>query len=488
MSKMSFISGLPHRSSSYFYVGDFFRILNAAVFGLEPPETTVGFKLENYDVDYATGFFPPEPLPRLRGLFDLWERALDDAEGNVSLGEDTRESAKAKRPYGESWRERVRTVSMRDYWTCMSQPKLTPPQFPVLDTGLLVDEEPLLQRAHMVLAFLVHFYVHSQPPSDTPMPIHVPESLAIPIVHVSRALGIAPVLTFADTVLWNAMPADSQLPMSASNIKFVHSFSSASTERNFHIASAKAELRGVEILRIIEDYAQLPDIVNVHAVSKTARDLRRLVTVVQDLTDIIQNVREAVDPYSFYWEVRPWFRGSGCGASKWIFDGVPDSDSLDLAGPSAGQSTVMHALDVFLDVDHQLHQKRSPAPSEENKRADRGFMERMRRYMPGDHQAFLRDLAALRVPIRARAKTSPLLRESYDLAILALKKFRDAHMRIACLYVISMANTTPPGTPEEGSERQRAQQGPRQGTGGSHISSLLKAGRDATDRSLLGRR
>jgi indoleamine 2,3-dioxygenase len=466
---MSFISGLPHRSSSYFFVGNFFRVLNAAVFGLEPSETTAGFKLENYDVDYATGFFPPEPLPRLSGQFELWERALDDAEGNVSLGEDTRESAKAKRPYGESWRERVRT-------------------FPVLDTDHLVDKECLLQRAHMVLAFLVHFFVHSQLPSDTSMPIHIPESLAIPIVNVSRALGIAPVLTFADTVLWNAMPADSQLPMSASNIKFVRAFASNSTEKNFHIASAKAELRGVEILRIIEDYAHLPDIVDVHAVSKTARDLRRLVTVVQDLTDILQNVKEAVDPHSFYWEVRPWFRGSGCGGSKWIYDGVPDSDSLDLDGPSAGQSSVMHAIDVFLDVDHQLHQKRSPAPSEENKRADRGFMERMRRYMPGDHQAFLRDLAALRVPIRARAKTSPLLRESYDLAVLALKKFRDAHMRIACLYVISMSNTTPPGTPEEGSERRRLQKGPRQGTGGSHISSLLKAGRDATDRTLLGRR
>ncbi len=357
----------------------------------------------------------------------------------------------------------------------------------MLDTDHLADEERLLQRAHMVLAFLVHFYVHSQPPSGNQLPIHVPESLAIPIVNVSRVLGIAPVLTFADTVLWNAIPADSQSPMSANNIKFTHSFSNTSTEMNFHIASAKAELRGVEILRIIEEYAQLPDIADVHAISKTSGDLRRLVAVVQDLTDILQNVKEAVDPYSFYWEVRPWFRGSGCGASKWTYDGILESDSLDLAGPSAGQSTVMHAIDVFLSVDHQLHQKRSPAPSEENMRADRGFMERMRRYMPGDHQAFLRDLAALRIPIRTRAKSSPLLCESYDVAVLALKKFRDAHMRIACLYVISMANTTPPGTPEEGSERQRTQQGPRQGTGGSHISSLLKAGRDATDRTLLGR-
>jgi hypothetical protein len=115
---MSFISGLPHKSSSYFFIGDLFRVLNTAVFGLEPfepSETAAGFKLQNYDVDSAIGFFPPESLPRLSGRFELWEHALDDAEGNISLGEDTRECAKAKRPYGESWRQRVRTVSMRDW-------------------------------------------------------------------------------------------------------------------------------------------------------------------------------------------------------------------------------------------------------------------------------------------------------------------------------------------------------------------------------------
>jgi indoleamine 2,3-dioxygenase len=341
----------------------------------------------------------------------------------------------------------------------------------------------------MVLAFLINFYIHSQPPSGSPTPLHVPECLAVPIVNVSRVLGIAPVLTFADTVLWNAKPADPRLPMSANNILLAHTFSTTSAESNFHIVSAKAELRGVEILRIIEDYAQLPDYADIHAVSKTAKDLRRLATVVQDLTDILQNVKDSVDPYSFYWEVRPWFRGSECGTPKWIYDGVPDSDSLDLAGPSAGQSTVMHAIDVFLDVDHEQRQKRTPAPSEENKKADRGFMERMRRYMPGHHHAYLKDLAALPVPVRSLAKTSPLLRESYDLAVLALKKFRDAHMRIVCLYIISMAGTTPPGTPEEALERQGTQgEGRAKGTGGSNVASLLKAGRDATDRTMVGRR
>ncbi|KAI0273471.1 Indoleamine 2,3-dioxygenase [Gloeopeniophorella convolvens] len=446
-------------------------MLNTAVFGLVPFEATAGFNMEDYDVDYATGFFPQEPLPRLSGHFELWENALDDAEGNLSLGEDTRDSAKARRPYGETWRERVRS-------------------FPLLDTDPLAEDDRIMKRAHMVLGFLINFYVHSQPPSDTSTLVHIPECLAVPIVKISRGLGIAPVLTFADTVLWNVKPADTQLPMSANNIATMHAFSNTAAERNFYVASARAELRGVEMLRIIEDYARLSGTSpGLHFASKTARDLRRLATVVQDLTDIIQGMKDFVDPHSFYWEVRPWLRGSSGGASRWIYDGVSDSDTLDLNGPSAGQSSVMHALDVFLDVDHKLAQKRSPAPSEENKRADKGFMERMRRYMPGSHQAYLRDLAALPVPVRSLTRTSPLLRESYDLTVLALKRFRDMHMRMACLYIISMANTLPPGTPEESSERRKMQpEGPAKGTGGNNVASLLKAGRDATNRTLLTRK
>jgi hypothetical protein len=116
---MRFITGLPHRPFPYFSVGHVFQMLNAAIFDLDLPQAPAGFKLEQYQVDYATGFFPQEPLPKLNGQFGLWEDALDDAEGKLSLGEDTRASAKAQRPYGETWRERVRSVSMvtsLPYW------------------------------------------------------------------------------------------------------------------------------------------------------------------------------------------------------------------------------------------------------------------------------------------------------------------------------------------------------------------------------------
>lgn len=337
--------------------------------------------------------------------------------------------------------------------------------------------------------------MHSIPATDDVNTLLVPKSIAIPLVAVSRCLGIAPVLTFADTVLWNWELIDPVRPVSINNMQFVNLFSGTEDERNFYIASAKAELRGVEILQIIDDANTLPNLTDRTAISKLCRDLTRLAGVIEDIKEIIQSVRPLCDPHIFYWDIRPWFEGSdakGPGGVGWKYEGVENWDKLDLSGPSAGQSSVMHALDIFLDVDHRLRQKRQPMPSPSNKRADHGFMERMRRYMPGKHQEYLAYLGTR--SIRNLAVRNVALREPYDSAVLALKKLRDEHFKIACLYVVSMSRSTSArgGCPVSGMMRRLEEErvsgkGPVRGTGGNQLSLLLKAGRDATNRAILKR-
>ncbi|KAG6862065.1 hypothetical protein C0995_007195 [Termitomyces sp. Mi166 len=423
----------------------------------------------DFDVNSDCGFFPPQQLKRLSGEFNVWEDALAEANNKLALGDDDRDEAITKRPLGEAWRTAVR-------------------EWPVLDTKRLHHDLRLLQRAHMVLSWLVHFYVHSLPPSDDD--ILVPKSLTIPLVAVSRCLGIAPVLTFADTVLWNCEPIDPSRPLSADNFRIVNLFSGTEDERNFYIASAKAELRGVEMLRIIDEFHNLPTYTDLTTISKLSRDLNRLATIIGDINQVIQSVRPACDPHVFYFDVRPWFEGSGSKgptAPKWLYEGIEDSDKLDLSGPSAGQSSVMHALDLFLDIDHKLREKRLPAPTERNKRADLGFMERMRRYMPGKHRDYLNFLATTPKSVRVLAQKNLMLRDPYDNAVLALKRLRDEHMKIATLYIVSMSRSGRAGCPVSAMMARLEASGPVRGTGGNELSILLKAGRDATRRAVLNK-
>jgi indoleamine 2,3-dioxygenase len=88
---------------------------------------------------------------------------------------------------------------------------------------------------------------------------------------------------------------------------------------------------------------------------------------------------------------------------------------------------------------------------------------------------------------------TPAIRDAYNTAVTALKKFRDHHIRVACLYIVSMSKTSPiKGCPMSAMiEKARREQeemlkrGPIRGTGGNELTTLLKAGRDATKRALI---
>lgn len=307
---------------------------------------------------------------------------------------------------------------------------------------------------------------------------------------MSRRIGIAPVLTFADTVLWNWEFIDDKKPLSEDNFHFINLFSGTPDERHFYRASALAELRGVEMLRIIEDYHKLPNVTDLTYISKISRDLVRLAGIVEDIHGVIESVRNECNVHVFYYGIRPWFEGSdakGPGHPGWIYEGVEDSDSLDLSGPSAGQSSVMHALDIFLDIDHKLRSRRYPLPSSQNKLADHGFMERMRRYMPGKHREYLANLANSPRPLRELVQCTPTLQEPYNAVIRVLKDLRNAHLRVACLYVVSQshnADAVKGGCPLSSMQRRERRE-PVRGTGGNALSLLLKAGRDATVRAAV---
>ncbi|ORY53995.1 Indoleamine 2,3-dioxygenase [Leucosporidium creatinivorum] len=477
----------------------------------------------DYDVSVLTGFLPPEePVQRLEvgKEWELFEGCLDEAQEAVKVLEGGGVGR-----MDEAWREKIRA--------------LPTPSTEVLTTL------PLLRRAHVLLSFLSHFYVHSTFPATN----RVPAPLAVPWVLVSDKLGIPPVLNYADTVLWNWRLIDSSRGLRADNLDIPTSFTGSSSERAFFLLSLLCELHGPNILRLMSatlDEAFFADEV---ALGRIASYLDRISSSIDELTVIMREGtkggfghqgREKIVPAVFYWEIRPWFNGG-----KWFYEGVGEDDEdieaggkeMEWGGPSAGQSSLVHALDLFLGVDHTPRPTKTaeststsahlpplpPAALAKVKQSqasvpitDSTFMVRASQYMPSFHRAFLRHLSALHLPsasnpspipsLRSLATTYPVqLRDSYDNAINSMKRFRDGHMGLVTVFIVTQAKREPgkdtvfwagwetKRLEKEAEEaRRKAEDGEKvaekmMGTGGTDLVTFLKACRDRTVEAFLGR-
>ena len=123
----------------------------------------------DFDVDVRTGLLPPQPpISRLFGPYDVWE-SMWDASRHIQL------VGRGHSSLAIAWTKAVQAMPIVDIFD--------------------LDTIPLLRRAHVVLAFLLHRYVHCL---ALDVPPQVPESLAKPLLAVSERLDVPPVLIYAE--------------------------------------------------------------------------------------------------------------------------------------------------------------------------------------------------------------------------------------------------------------------------------------------------
>ncbi|TRM64555.1 Indoleamine 2,3-dioxygenase [Schizophyllum amplum] len=428
-------------------------------------------ELSDYEVDANTGFMAPDvPLARLPAPWDAWEELLNDAQRRRLQIGDKPGLTEEERADSEAWRADARRL-------------------PLLPTDDLKSSLLLLRRAHVALGFLVHFYVHTLPPHE---PVVIPESIGIPMLQVSHLLDMPPLLTYPDTALYNYAPIierGARVPQ-PDNITSQTTFTGTTDEVEFFITSARIELRGVAALSIVKTTMDAVLAGDAHAV---AVQLHRLAPIVHDLRALLASVRRGCDPSRYYNVVRPWLRGQDTGVRPWTFASLAEHGlpkPTELSGPSAGQSALVHLLDVFLGVEHT---PRTPG--------ERPFLARMRAYMPAPHRRFLDALATAPLPLRAFVTSADdaELTDAYNATILALKSFRDEHMVIVTLYIIQPARRARALAEAERAEEAAraqatarvapipalAQQLPLKGTGGTDIARFLKDTRDKTAQTVI---
>ncbi|KAF8747815.1 Indoleamine 2,3-dioxygenase [Rhizoctonia solani] len=394
--------------------------------GVLPDTSTVA--AHDFDVDVNTGFMPNEgPLLRIPREVSVdmqtWEDLLSEG---LSL-----------------------KMKLGDQLSQFGPEEAIKKSLPVLDPAPLMTDTLLLR-----------------PPIPSELTPHVvPACIAVPLCRISSELGITPILTYADNVLWNwHLPGGQphELP----------------TERRVrsHALFSASRVSALSVMRSTLDELFIGDATAVRRISSY---LHRLSSIIDELTHLLLDVREGCDPAIFYHQVRPWFRGATSDKRGWVFEGVDAEQAAKvpaLSGPSAGQSSLVHALDIFLGVDHERGEGRGAEPT---------FLTKMERYMPYHHRAFLQnlrrpqrhlrefvisthaaytvhalsdrampDFATSSMGLAPRAsifqtaavgesgiKAATELRSAYDSAVEALKRFRDGHIKIATLYIVNQARS-----------------------------------------------
>ncbi|KAI9439567.1 Indoleamine 2,3-dioxygenase [Lactarius indigo] len=450
---------------------------------------TTTLAAHDFDVDTRTGFMPPDPpLARLPMQWEPWEQLLEEAQVHrLQLG-SKHDIIDEEMVQSESWRARVRLS-------------------PTLPTVELRPSELFLRRAHHVLAWIMHFYIHSLPPDAE---IRIPAPITVPLLEVCAQLQLPPVITYSDDVLYNwALKDPSAKPrLALDNLRALTLFTGTRDEEEFYLTSARIELCGVdalEIMRVTMDELFVGDAL---AIRRITRYLHSLAQVLDDLARLLLAIRDGCDPDIFYHSIRPWFNGADSGARKWFFEGLDAHPELvqptELSGPSAAQSPLIHSLDVFFGVDHHAPSPSSSPTLEPTHIPPKvPFLVRMRAYyMPRHHRNFLRHLAAAPRPLRVAVERAgnATLTDAYNAALAGLRRLRDAHLRIVTLYIVGPSHRPPPTSCAPALKGATAAvksggfangtcsgSGPAllRGTGGTDSIRFLKGVRDRTSEAAL---
>lgn len=318
-------------------------------------------------------------------------------------------------------------------------------------------------------------------------------------------------LTYSDDVLYNwHLESDDpdELP-EISTMRSRTTFTSTDDEREFYLVSARIELAGVEALELMRSALDEMFVGDDIAVRRITGYLYRLMKVIHRLRELLLEVKRGCDPQVFFHEIRPWLMGEDSQTGrKWIFEGIEEDPTLlvpeELSGPSAGQSSLIHALDIFLGVDTSSHGEgvtmHDPEPTAPQHKY---LLQRMQLYMPRYHRAFLTHLSKNTSQLRDlvlsasngslpgleyaelnRRDTAALV-EAYNAAVTSLKEFRDAHMIIVALYIIGPARHAQSSLSKVLVDTSISESNCMKGTGGTNLVRFLKGVRDQTREALI---
>ncbi|GLC73238.1 hypothetical protein PLESTF_001350500 [Pleodorina starrii] len=311
-----------------------------------------------------------------------------------------------------------------------------------------------LWRAYLMLSFLAHAYMWCEP---GPPPAVLPAVLAVPWVRVAAALDMPPVLTYASYNLYNWRRLDPTGPVRLGNIVCLQNFLGGPDEEWFRLVHVEIEARagsavaaGEGGLEAMQRAAEAGDSDAVLA------GLIRIAEALRDMQATLSRMGEKCDPYIYYQRVRTpmsGWRNNPNLPQGLIYEGV-SPEPVQLYGETGAQSSILHAFDAALGVQHEQQHtgaaSASIASSTTSGAAGGG----------GGGGAYL-------AGNRGSGGGGELL-DAYNTAIQEMERFRSQHRAFAASYIAKWARRETTGT------------------GGSDFMPALSGYRDTTGRHVLG--
>ncbi|MCP9262496.1 Indoleamine 2,3-dioxygenase 1 [Dirofilaria immitis] len=353
--------------------------------------------LKYFEIDEKTGFLLPNPLIKLPEEYEQWHQVADEIQELIekNLLDD-----------------RLR-------------------QLPLISTEMLNTNNEL-RLAHLLLVTLAAGYVWQDGPDKARLSI--PANISLPLFDVCNRLGLKPIVCHASVCLANWKPIGQMTIFDASMIDIItFRFIQHPANRWFFTLTAQIETELAEAICAIASAC-----LHCKVDESTMQHIDNAVT---KATQTIQRMKEYVPPDIFYNGFRHFLSGYTENAlaeqGGIIFEGREDLGPQLLSGGSAAQSSTFHVLDEFLKIKH----------------ADdiEVFLSHQREYMPPRHRDFI-------IWVRENVAKIPNVQNvsGYREALLAVKKFRKAHINVVTKFII---------LPAKGNSKI--------GTGGSSFMHLL---------------
>lgn len=328
----------------------------------------------------------------------------------------------------------------------------------------LLITKPLRQRAYSVLSFIAHGYIYGVPGADE-VDCILPKSVAVPWFNVAKMLHIHPVASYSSVGLWNWYLLDPKDPIDLSNLATIDTYSGAYDESWFYLVPLAIEIQGAPVINAIID-AQ-------HAVlsndtSAVEQCMRTIADTIQTFTATLKRMYEKCDPSVFWNRIRPYSGGSKNSEALpngLFYEGVLEIDAhvekgvsipaglsgtwRKYPGASAGQSPLIHTIDVALGIEHKpigAVPSKCPVSGTYNTHGIKSCpasgsksinpMLEMRESLPGEFQEFIRHLAvAPSIKNYCESSTGSIVVE-FNRACTSLKEFRDQHLQLATKYIV----------------------------------------------------